>query len=156
MRKLRDQRPSTQLWTRQLMFSIQRSENLTTSMEVEGTTSIPQTGETGMLGDASVDLDVSKVTLSCDADVSGVWKRLSAEQKPGGVHLGEFLFSDSASPHSCSNPRGTVPKNSRRRPQRCSFHCCWQWQGTENTQASTWRMEMNMHCTHLHRSQLNF
>lgn len=84
-----------------------------------------------MLGDVSVDMDVSKVILSCDADVSGVWKSLSAEQKSGGVYLGEFLFSDPASPHSCSNPKGTVPKNSRRQSQRCSLHCCLQWQGTE-------------------------
>lgn len=63
-----------------------------------------------MLGDVSVDMDVSKVILSCDADVSGVWKSLSAEQKSRGVYLGEFLFSDPASPHSCSNPRGLAPR----------------------------------------------
>ena len=84
-----------------------------------------------MLGDADVDMDASKVILSCDADVSGVWKSLSAEKKPGGVHLGKFLLSDPASPHLCSNPRETVPKNSRRHIQRCSLHCCLQWQGTE-------------------------
>lgn len=55
--------------------------------------------------------------------MSGMCNSPSVEPKPGDVHPREFLFSDPASPPSCSNPRGTVHRDSRRQIQRCSLHC---------------------------------